>query len=165
MAYESLILPAIIILMILFFVALVIPKLIKLTVALVMIYLLFHVGYIWTSQETSEYLHVDKWMNEEHQEKFSTFYDSFYEDRKENGGIVDVEKVKGMMDTTIDAARIDSSITDEEKGEIKEYWELIFKTLNSEEAQALLEKTKDSWSKVFTKEEMNEMIDDAEKNA
>ena len=158
MSFETLIIPGIIMIMILFFVAYVIPKLIKFVLVIMAIYLLFHVGYIWSSEEAAEYLHLDKWMNEEYQEKFMTLYDEYTTIRSEEDGLVDVVKVKEMMDTTISAAQADlSEISDEEKAKMKEYWSLIFESLSSEEAKQLLDETKESWSKVFTQEEMNEM--------
>lgn len=159
LSFESLIIPGIIMIMILLFVAYVIPKLVKLVLVIIAIYLLFHVGYIWSSEEAAEYLHLDKWMNEEYQEKFTTLYEEYTTKRNEKDGVVDVVKVKEMMDTTISAAQADlSEISDEEKAKMKEYWSLIFSSLSSEEAKQLLEKTKESWSKVFTHEEMDEMI-------
>lgn len=155
---ESLILPVIIMIAILLIVAFLIPKLIKLAIALIAIYLLFHIGYIWTAEETAQNLHLDAWMKEEDEKKFVTFYKDFYADREEKGGVVDVGKVKSMMDTTIQAAKEDLSVvTDEEKEQMKKYWSLIFETLNSEEAKRLIEETKDTWKQVFTEKEMNEL--------
>ncbi|MBG9693118.1 hypothetical protein ABD91_20445 [Lysinibacillus sphaericus] len=162
--YESLIFPIIVMFVILLIVAFLIPKLIKLTIVVMAVYLLFNIGYIWTSQETMTVLHADKWMNDESQEKFEAMYDDFYKKREENPGIVDVNKVKEMMDTTIQAAKQDASeVTDEEKASMKKYWGLIFESLTSEEARKLAESTKESWSKVFTKEEMNQIVSETTK--
>lgn len=162
--YESLIFPIIIMFVILLVVAFLIPKLIKLTIVVMAIYLLFNIGYIWTSQETMTALHADKWMNDESQEKFEKMYDEFYKNREENPGIVDVNKVKEMMDTTIQAAKQDASeVTDEEKASMREYWSMIFDSLTSEEAKKLAEATKESWSKVFTKDEMDQIVSETTK--
>lgn len=73
-------------------------KAVTLAVALLITYILFNVGFIWSSDELRKNLRADLWLTEESEEKMSEFMDSFTE-KRDKQELINVDKIgKGVND-------------------------------------------------------------------
>lgn len=79
-----------------------------------LIYFLFHVGYIWTSGDLNDKLHLDSILSPETNEKIQEKYNSFTNKRDENE-VIETEIIKKVIDDTIAKATENAKNIDKEK--------------------------------------------------
>jgi hypothetical protein len=76
---------------------------IKFIIIGVIVYFLFHMGFIWGVGDLNEKLQLDKLFNSSANEKIQSSYDTFAEKRDEHA-VVNTNEVKKIIDTTIQKA-------------------------------------------------------------
>lgn len=67
------------------------------------IYLLFHLGFIWGVDDLNNKLQLNRFFNPDANEKIQAAYGTF-SDKREQFGVVNTEEVKKVIDTTIQNA-------------------------------------------------------------
>jgi hypothetical protein len=76
---------------------------IKVILVLGVIYVLFHLGFIWGADDLNEKLHLDKFLkpevNEQIQEKYSQFTD-----KREENGVIETELVRKEINDVLQSA-------------------------------------------------------------
>lgn len=76
---------------------------IKIVLILGLIYLLFHLGFIWGADDLNEKLHLDRFLKPEVTEQIQDKYNSF-SDKREELGILDTELARKAIDDSIQEA-------------------------------------------------------------
>lgn len=75
-------------------------SLLKLVVALVFVYILFHVGFIWGFDEMNKVFHLDSFLKPEVSEKIASQYDNL-EQKREEYKVVETNEIKRVMDEAL----------------------------------------------------------------
>lgn len=75
----------------------------KIIIILGVVYLLFHLGFIWGVDDLNEKLHLNKFLKPEVNEQVQKTYSDFSKRREENG-VMDTEAVRKAIDDTIQKA-------------------------------------------------------------
>ena len=76
---------------------------IKIVLILGLIYLLFHLGFIWGADDLNEKLHLEKFLKPDVTEQIQEKYSSFTEKREESG-VLDTELVRKTINDSIQDA-------------------------------------------------------------
>lgn len=122
-----------------------------------LIYILFHVGYIWNSGDLNEKLHLDSILSPETNEKLQEKYNSFTNKRDENE-LIETEIIKKVIDDSIAKATQNAKNIDKEK-----FIEELSKNLesfNKEDVKTALDKFNKELSKYnITPEEIQKGIE------
>lgn len=80
---------------------------IKIVFVAVLIYLLFHIGFIWESNDLSRYLKLDKWFSPEVSEEIQHHYNSYTEKRNEHE-TKQMSEIKSHIEKSLNEAWNDS---------------------------------------------------------
>mgnify|MGYP001438209130 CR=1 FL=1 len=102
-----------------------------------LIFLLFHIGYVWSGDDLKEHLHIDKWMDDGTIQKVEEHYQSFSKKREELA-IVDTKKIQIIVKQELQEALSDAS---DQKNKIdkQELYTHLSKSLQNYDSQSVKE--------------------------
>lgn len=84
-------------------VAFLVKSFIKVVIIAIIIYVLFHLGFIWGVDDLNSKLHLDKLFKPDVHEQIQNEYGNFG-DKREEYGIVDTDEIKKVVDDTLQKA-------------------------------------------------------------
>jgi len=140
-------------------VAFLVKSFIKVVIIAIVIYVLFHLGFIWGVDDLNSKLHLDKFFNPDVHEQIQSEYENFGEKREEYS-VVDTEEIKRVVDDTLQKAwnGAEEKINSVDKEALLEELKQKLESYNSEDVKKVLEEKKEELSNAnLTEEDLNQV--------
>lgn len=123
----------------------------RLSIALLLIYGIFLIGFVWSPQETLERLKTDMWLTDEANEGFKNAL-TYLDENKGDNTVIDVDKVDGLIKENLGKLSAKES-----QKVVKETWLKILNGMGSDETKEFIAANKKALNKIFTDKELEKI--------